>query len=89
MLYTSIPRYNYARWLHLWLHFGAKILPFLMEKSGSILVSGLFSVTTENPPLSAIFYLIAFGVKACTATIRSFASIEVLPYSVTTQLQNT
>ena len=41
-------------WLHSWLHFGAEIVPFLMEKLGSMLVSGLFSVAGENPPLSAM-----------------------------------
>lgn len=36
-------------WLHSWLHFGAKIVPFLMAKSGSMLVSGLVSDAAKSP----------------------------------------
>jgi hypothetical protein len=42
--------------LHSWLHFGAKILPFLMEKSGSMLVSLLLSDAAESPIGSTKFY---------------------------------
>ena len=66
-------------WLHSWLHFGAKLVPFLMEKSGSMLESALFSDAAESPIGSAILrFECHFSSRSCKVTHPLLPSANVI-----------